>query len=271
MIIYGSQMYFKKNKVKSFGICEYCGNYTKQNSYQATKFGHLYFIPLIPMGGRTQVLQECSSCKMGSHIPLKQLDPIVDSLADQFKSWIVAIQEGQTEVMTDGVDEPVNTGVLIGGIVEDLYCLKEIESIDSITQILDANNLGYEKSFVLGRWYDIQGQTEKAKFEFQAAHRMRPNESAPLYNIGMAEVKLGNAAGAEEAFAKYLEIVPDDISIFIELAGLYESQKNFEGIVKSYDRIYDLNPDVIPDKGMKKVYKKACKKSGLQGRYLKQM
>ena len=70
MIIYGSRMYFKKNLVRSFGECENCGRYGKRVSYQARKFGHIYFIPILPLGSNSQVLRECKSCSMGSHIPV---------------------------------------------------------------------------------------------------------------------------------------------------------------------------------------------------------
>jgi len=65
MIVFGSRMYFKKNVVKSFEECEHCGVYGKMISYKARKFGHIYFIPLIPMGKSSQVLRECKKCKRG--------------------------------------------------------------------------------------------------------------------------------------------------------------------------------------------------------------
>lgn len=271
MIIYGSRMYFKNNVVKIFGECEHCGAYGKLTSYQAKKFGHIYFIPLIPMGAKSQILRECARCNVGSHIPLKNLDPMVDSLADQFKSWIMAIQDGKREVIPEGGTEPINLGILIAGILEDLYCLKEIEGVDTISSIFNSNNMSYENEIVMGRWWEIQGDLEQARSRFQAAHRIKPDEPAPLFQIGSLETKFGNAQGAEEAFEKYVALCPNDISPYIELAGLYESKKDFGKLVQAYDMIYTLNPDVIPDKGMRKVYKKACKKSGTQGKFLAQM
>jgi tetratricopeptide (TPR) repeat protein len=271
MLIYGSQMYFKKNVVKSNGECEYCGAYGKLKSYQARKFGHLYFIPVLPQGPRSQVLRECKRCSMGTHIPLNDLEPMADALSDQFKSWIVAIQDGQTEVVPNGGTEPVNVGVLIAGILEELYCLKEIESVESISSILAASNMGYENEIVQGRWHEIQGDLEKAKMSFQAAHRSRPREPMPLFQMGSLAAKSGNVQEAESAFQSYSKLMPEDISPYIELSGVYEKTKNFAGIVRAYDMIYTLNPDVIPDAGMKKIYKKACKKSGSQGKFLDQM
>ena len=131
MIVYGSRMYFKRQVVKSWGSCQFCGNYGKQRSYQAMKFGHVYFIPIIPLGGRAQVLNECANCDMGSHIPVKELEPRVESLKEQFMTWINEIQDGNTEITPEDQSEPLNIGVLLGGILEDLYCLAEIEDVSS--------------------------------------------------------------------------------------------------------------------------------------------
>lgn len=89
--------------------------------------------------------------------------------------------------------------------------------------------------------------------------------------MGTLDVRRGDAPGAEEAFGKYLALCPDDISAHIELASLYEAQKDSSKIVETYDKIYALDDNLIPQKGMKKIYKKACKKSGIPGKYLNQM
>ncbi len=271
MIIYGSRMYFKGNVIKTVGECEYCGTYGRLTSYQARKFGHIYFIPIIPMGAKSQVLRECAHCSMGTQIPLPQLDPIMDSLADQFKSWIIAIEEGQRELIPEEGAEPVNIGVLIAGILEDLYCLREIESVDLISSVLNANDMRYENEIVMGKWWDMLGDLEQSRMSFQAAHRVRPEEPIPLFQMGSIDTKLGDVQAAEEVFEKYIKLCPEDISPYIELVGLYELQKDHAKIVQAYDMIYTLNPDAIPDKGMRKIYKKACKKASVQGKFLSQM
>lgn len=271
MIVYGSKMYFKKNVVRSFGECQYCGTYGEQASYQAKKYGHLYFIPLIPLGAKSQVLNECSACDMGAHIPLQDLEPRLDELKVQFKNWITEVQEGKTEIMAEGTNEPVNAGVLIAGILEDLYCLNEIGDVDSISQILGDNNMEFENHIVVGRWNEMRGDLQEASSSYEAAHRVRPDDPVPLYQMGTVAVKLGNAESAEQAFEKYLAICPEDFSAYIELATLYETRKNYSKIVKSYDQLYSMKPELLADKGMKKVYRKACRKSGEPGQFLSQI
>ena len=271
MIVYGSKMYFKSTVVKAFGNCEYCGEYGQQTSYQGRKFGHLYFIPLIPLGAKSQVLNECPNCDMGAHVPLEELEPRVAALRDQFKEWVVDIQDGKTEITPEGSEEPVNAGILIAGVLKDLYCLNELEGVESISEILMASNLEFENNIVLGRWNEMQGDLATASQKYQAAHAIRPDDPLALFQWGAAEVKQGNAAGAEAAFQKYLAICPNDISAYIELATLYETQNDYANIIKSYDQLYKLNPALLGQKPMAKVYKKACKKSGQPGQFLDQL
>lgn len=271
MIVYGSRMYFKKNVVRSFGECEHCGRYGKQISYRARKFGHIYFIPLIPLGANSQVLRECKSCNMGSHISTEELEPRIDSLADQFKSWITAIGEGETELQLSPEEAPSNIGLLVAGILDDLYCLKEIENIDSIVSILDANGLAFERELVLGRWHELQGDLENARLSYQAAHQAEPTNPTVLFQLGLTEINLGNVAAVEEAFAKYQKLFPDDLTTYIKLAGVYEHEKDYPKLVETYDVLYANRPHMLNEKPMKKVYKRACKKSGVQGKFLAQM
>ena len=267
MIIYGSRMYFKQNVVRSFGECEHCGRYGKFVSYRARKFGHIYFIPLIPLGAHSQVLRECKSCSMGAHIPTDRLEPMIDSLSDQFKSWIMEINDGKTEIEIEPGQPPANIGLLITGILDDLYCLNEIEDVDSITAVLDANNLQYERHLVMGRWFEIQGDLDQARLAFQAASDARPEDGPAVYQLGLTEVLRGDVAAAEAAFNRYLKLYPDDHSPHLELLGLYESQRDYSKLVPCLDTLFESIPELLEQKKLTKLYKKSCKKSGLQGKF----
>lgn len=270
MIIYGSRMYFKQDQVTSYGECEHCGAFSRMTSYKAQKFGHIYFIPLIPMSSKSQILRECKNCDMGMQIPLNDMEPRVASLTEKFKTWIVEIQSGnRTTTMEDGTE--INLGLLISGIIEDMYCLKEIEGVDHIVKILVDNGMHYESNLVLAQWYEIKGDLKQSAASLKEAHQLEPEDSIVIFRIGRAEVKLQNVAGAEAAFQKYMQLEPEDVSAWIELATMYEGMKDYPNIVRTYDEIYSMNEQLVQEKAMKKVYKKACKKSGQQGKYLSQM
>jgi tetratricopeptide (TPR) repeat protein len=269
MIIYGTRMYFRGNVVKSFAVCDHCGRYSRMTSYQATKFGHIYFIPLLPLGSKNQVLRECKSCEMGSHIPVTNLEPVVDRVQQRFRSWIELVQEGQRELEDDG--EKYNIGQLISGILDDLYCLKQIENADSILTILKSQDMDYEAELVQARWHLLVGNLDLAKASYYEAGKLRPEDGMAYYQAGKIEVIQGNVQGSEAAFEKYLAIHPNEISAYVELAGLYERNKDYPKLIKCYDVLYTLNSSLISNAGMKKLYKTACKKSGIQGKFIEQM
>ena len=271
MLIYGSRMYFKKNHVRSFGECEHCGKYGKRVSYRARKFGHIYWIPLIPMGAHSQILRECKSCNMGAHIPTDRLEPMIDTLSDQFKSWIMELSDGKTEITIEPDDPPTNIGLLIAGILEDLYCLKEIEDVNSITDVLDANGLQYERHFVMGRWHEIQGDLDQAASAFQAAGNAKPNDGPAVFQLGLIEILRGDSAAAETAFNRYLQLYPDDHSPHLELLGLYEGKRDYPKLVTCLDTLFERIPELLDQKKLVKLYKKSLKKSGMQGKFSTQV
>ena len=255
MLIYGSRMYFRQEPIHSSGDCDHCGAYCNFVSYKARKFGHLYFIPLIPLGPKSLVLRECKRCSMGTHIGLDDLPPVIESLTSRFKEWIGAIQQGQWEIMLPDVDESVNAGVLVAELLEDLWCLGELQTIDSIVKILEDQGFSAESLLVRGRWAEVKGNLSEASKCYQEA--VRKHESLPTawYNLGMVCLRQENGHGAEVAFERYVDLVPRDINVYIELASFYEGQKDFPKIIKAYDAIYHLEPSVLSDKGMKKIYK----------------
>ncbi|MEM6692049.1 MAG: hypothetical protein AAF664_21650, partial [Planctomycetota bacterium] len=128
MLVYGSRMYFKSHVVKHYGICEQCGSLTKLRSYRGQKFGHLYFIPILPMGSKSQILDECSQCDMGTHLPLDQAEPAIEKMQAEFKQWIEKIQEGTTEVTPEGSNESVNIGLMIADSAASLYRMNQLSS-----------------------------------------------------------------------------------------------------------------------------------------------
>lgn len=268
MIIYGSKMYFKENVVNSMATCEHCGHYTSQTSYQGRKFGHVYFIPLFPLAARSQILRECGNCGTGNHIPLDDMHPVLTDLRSNFKSWIEEIQNGKNEIHLNGETEPTNIGILLAGALEDLYLLQEIDDANSILAVLKAQEMHHEVEVVMARWHEIQGNLDHAISSYQSAHKLSPEDLYVLYQLGKMERLMGNKAKALQAFEKCLSIEPNALDVIIEVAGIYENDNDFPKIVETYDKIYTLRPDLVSEKGMKKMYKKACKKSGIQGQFL---
>ena len=110
-------MYGKKNVVRGWGQCESCGKYGMNTSYNGRKWGHLYFIPLIPSGPHMRVIKECTKCSNGLQFPETDVPNILNNLrqtsddamaATYFGDWInkrLDLFEGVTNV-----DEYLPTG-----------------------------------------------------------------------------------------------------------------------------------------------------------------
>lgn len=271
MIIYGSRMYFHKNKVRSWCECENCGRFVKHSSYQASHFGHIYFIPLIPLGSRKQVLRECSYCNLGKHLPLKSMEPVIEELKTTFKSFFVDIQNGTTETKDEESGEMIPMGVYVASMLEDLYCLKEIESVDSVLTILSNENMEFDKFFVEGTWFELNGDLESALERFKSAARVHPDYSLTFFQVGRLAILAGEIQQAEKAFELFGKLEPDDSSGLLCLASYYEAKWDYSKIVEVYDKLLERIPELQSDRAIVKLYKKSCKKSGNHGKFLDQL
>ena len=86
MIIYGSRMYGRKNKIHSWGYCENCDRYIKQTSYRGRKWSHVNFIPIFPEGPHMYVIKECKKCNVGLHIKLTDLPEMIEKIEDDVEN-----------------------------------------------------------------------------------------------------------------------------------------------------------------------------------------
>ena len=73
MIIYGSRMYGKSEKVSAWGICLIVINMPGMRA-TTEENGDMSILLIIPAGKKVRVMNECSSCDMGSHVPLDEIE-----------------------------------------------------------------------------------------------------------------------------------------------------------------------------------------------------
>lgn len=70
MIIYGTRNYYKHDSAYHFDHCRSCGRLVSLHSYNAKRFFHVYWIPLIP-AGKMRVLDACPACRASREVRLK--------------------------------------------------------------------------------------------------------------------------------------------------------------------------------------------------------
>ena len=259
MIIYGSRMYFKKNVVTSVGRCEHCGKFGKQTSYDGRKFGHLYFIPLIPEGGRVRVLRECKSCQMGIQMPYENLENVLANVRETLNQAIVAIGAGE-ETFTMG-DQEVNSVGSIAVNLEDYYCLCGESTAKEVIGNLRAIGAEREASFGEAKIAETAGKWEAATQHYRTARDFSEHTHIE-YHFAQYLSNTGKSAEAIPIAEKVERQLVEDLSVKQLLIDCYEVQKDWNKMVGTYENSFLIIPELKSDKNIYKKYKKACKKAG---------
>lgn len=259
MIIYGSRMYGKNGLVGVWGTCDHCGHYSRQSCYYGRKFGHIYFIPLIPMGGRVRVLFECGNCSMGSHVPEENVRAIVEGLLAGLEPCIAAAAEGRDEYEDDDGD-PVHTGAQLAGAVRMLYACDSGEEVATIADRLPEDSQALH--LLDAAEHELNGRVPEAIQAFKRAATVRRDDVVPLVMLGALCKHNGRKQEARDIYERAHSMEPESGQIVGALADLSEALKDWEGVCEWYEKLFALLPSLRANKELLKKYKKACKKCG---------
>jgi hypothetical protein len=259
MIIYGSRMYGRKNKIRSHGRCEHCGKVGTQNSYDGRKWGHLYFIPLIPDGGRVRVLRECTSCQKGFHIPLETLPGIVESIQKTLIDVVVAIGAKEKEMTVNGHTLPVVS--VLGANINDAYCLGGEREVRLLLENLRSIKANEELLLAEAKAAEVRGDLKNADAKFG---ELAARSTHPVILFQAARFLRDQARVPESiALGERVEtMLPADLDVKQLLIDGYTSQKEWTKLALTYENCFLLAPDLKQQKPLMKAYQKACKKAG---------
>lgn len=72
------------------------------------------------------------------------------------------------------------------------------------------NPLQAEKELKIGNFYFKKGRYKAAARRFEEATKWNPGGAEAYLRLGAARERLNDSKGAREAFAKFVELVPDD-------------------------------------------------------------
>ncbi len=260
MIIYGSRMYGVKNKVYGHGTCDHCGEYVKHKSYDGRKWGHLYFIPIIPEGKPVRVLKECPKCDRGAHIKQDEIPSIRESLKETLQKCIQASATGAHKFEDEG--EEVSTAALLASATTMLHAIGFGEEIPEMIRLLESVNAHYEKHCAEAQFKEIKGDPSGAAQSFEEAARLEPGEAYPIYCSAHLHLIGGNAEAALDCFQQCNKILNNDIGIMLEMAGPLEALKRYDELVDLLDQCIAIAPELNSDKKFMKHHKKMSKKAG---------
>lgn len=259
MIIYGSRMYGRRNRILSQGRCMHCGKVGTLSSYDGRKWEHLYFIPIIPSGGHVRVLRECASCRMGSHIPLENLPSLVESLKKTLDRAVVALGAQETQMELAGKTQSVAS--VIGAHLNDVYCLIGEREIAQLLQNLKAVNANDELLLAEAKLAELAGRTREAEAKFGELGG-RSRDPIVLYQIArffFEQTRIPETI----ALAERLEtMLVADLEVKQLLIDCYLATNQWGKLATTYESCFLIAPDLQHQKPILKAYQKACKKAG---------
>ena len=253
-------MYGRKDVVKGWGYCDHCGKYGKNTSYTGRKWGHIYYIPLIPEGSRVRVVKECGKCSHGIHIPEKNVPNILNDLRQSTENALTALISGKKEFNDNGTAAPCAAS--LANAAELLYCLHAEDHLRSILATLQEKGLEYPYNLVNGEALEFQGKLDEAVASYQRAADREPTDPLPLMSLGAVFLKKKDYQSARPVYEKALELAEDKFTVLEVLITVYDSLNDYAMLAETYEKCFDLVPELTQDKKVVKAYKKACKKAG---------
>jgi tetratricopeptide (TPR) repeat protein len=259
MIIYGSRFYGKKDMLSSYGTCEQCGVYGPQRNYNGRRWGHLYWIPLIPEGPAVRVLHECKACKHAHAIPLSEREQTLERMREATDRALAALLAGKDSVDVNGVSaDPVNE---IGGTLDFLLALGEAKYVKLLVAALRQQpGCEYACRVCEALWAEFEGDIEAAEEHFRSALRLSNRSTLPAASLARLYMHQKKYAEAQTILEQVISATGE--TTLYGLLSLVQTRKgDHENAAKSYEALFRAMPGAALDKGIYKEYKKLCRKA----------
>ncbi len=265
MIIYGSRMYARKDKIHSWGYCEQCDKYIKQTSYRGRKWSHVNFIPIFPKGPHMYVIKECKKCGVGLHIALTDLPEMIEGIEDNVETAIGALNDGQEYFLVkdeDGEEVTQPCADTLIEAIEILYCTGSDEAVEELLTAIDKDNYRKVYYLVKGKFLEFQGKIDEAVILFEKAVQNYPDEENAYWLLAAALHNSGKLKEAREAYENLLEITSEKSDVMFILLDIYDELKEYLAMTETFERCFEEHPEYAKQQKFVKRYKKACKKAG---------
>ena len=265
-MISGSRMYGKKDKIHTWGYCEQCARYVKQLSYRGRKWTHINFVPIFPEGPHSYVIRECKKCSVGMHLPIENLEEVVENIENDAERAMSTLHDGQEyfiEIDEDGEENAqLCIDVLIGAI-EMLYCTGADEAVQELLTALDKEN--YRKIYcaVKGKLLELKGDIKDAIVLYERAVTNFPDDENAYWLLAAALYNSGKTREARESYENLLAVSSEKTDVMLLLLDVYKELKEYTHMVETFEACFEAHPEFAKQKKFVKRYKKACNKAGV--------
>jgi hypothetical protein len=267
VIIFGTRAYFRSNKVSQYGFCNHCDQFAKFSSFDAMRFFHLYYIPLIPTQGSRRNHKMCPKCNVVQLFEPNVFGEIITSLKDQTADAIVALQSGDTTFTDDKPDaEPIECVPFLHSVLDWLYAANNVEFCNSILSQLDSPNCRFARSILEAALETMRGNLDKAILAYKDAASVDPASPQPHQLMGHLLIQRNRREEAIDSYKSALALTSDpqiQLGLNIQLADQEMTAKRFADAAASYERAVQIRPELASHAPFAKALKKAKKKAGI--------
>lgn len=266
MLIYGTNTYFRSNKVTQYGFCSLCNSYAKMRSYTAMPFFHLYFIPVIPIGKRKRNHKLCSKCNQCQAFEPAIFDGMITRLKDQSADAVVALKSGDTTFESDDPNEPpIECVPFLHSVLDWLYASNNVAFCESILSQLTEPECRYAQTMLRGALETYRGKTDDAINTYREASKLQPQSFQPYHACGLLFAARKKTSESIEAYRAAIACATPDIEyqLRLELVDIQTAAKQFAEAAATFDWLLAARPDLLGNKDFMKLVNKNKKKAGI--------
>jgi len=232
MIIFGVKTFGKDHAQSRYGNCGQCGAFGKLQSYDTSKYFHVYWVPLVPLG-RKRVIDSCPSCKMHRETGVRQYRKIRrESLAN-------ALEEMK--------NDPDNAEKAISGI-QTFVSFGELQNFEAIAPALAQRHQASGSVMrELAGAYDYIGNHEEASRYYQLA-LAAGNDPETHEDLAVFLIRRGRSEEAETHLQHIIETGNEErYGLLYFLVEGFRHEGRHEDALRVLDQLETLDSDAAGD------------------------
>jgi len=261
IIIFGSRMYGVNNVEYSFGECSHCGSYGKLKSYNGRKWGHIFFIPLIPESKHMRVIKECRKCEQGLHVPHEEVARTVEEQQRSLKSCIEAIALGKTSFLDPVLGQETDTSYHITHVVETYFIVGVHEGITELYDSLEHIGAEFELLLAQSKHCELEGRLDDAATFLRQALEVRPQSLMALGLLAKIFQVQNKHRLALDVYQQLTEVNGDDVGMYLYMADSLEAMGDYVQLRDVLNKCLKMAPELRDDKKFRKYHIKCTKKA----------
>ncbi|MBN2295568.1 MAG: hypothetical protein JXM70_24270 [Pirellulales bacterium] len=217
----GTWYYGKRNYRSENGICEFCGQPGRLETYETRLWCVVFFLPIIPLG-RKQVIAECPSCRRHRVTSLNE--------------WREVEKATTHEAMSRLEERPDDPESAIK-FLETLTAFGRMDEAADYAKIMGeqfAHNADVQ--LYLGGWHTYFERIEESKSHYTKALELAPENQQVRREVIVSLVQQGNLERATQLLnSPQTQLTRDDAGLMVYFADVFASRGEHQVALGYYD------------------------------------